>query len=152
MPFFLSFTTSILFTYLLLTKWVFLSSINIRSIENNYRTKTITMSAPIRILIIGMNAEINSKITATCNEDKSLSARGFIVSNNPESDVELIDVIKQKDYDAIILGQGLRKQIGWFERVESLVKNNTDLPTMEVGGRTVDSVRDALRANGVLIQ
>ncbi|CAF1360697.1 unnamed protein product [Didymodactylos carnosus] len=109
-----------------------------------------TMRIPVRILIIGMNAEINSTVTAGLNEDKSISARGFIVSNNPESDAELINVIKEQEYDAIILGKGLRIQDGWFERIESIVKRNSDVPVVEVQGRTADAVKEALQVNGIM--
>jgi hypothetical protein len=110
-----------------------------------------TMRIPVRILITGMNAEINSTVTAGVNEDKTMSARGFIVSNNPESDAELIDVIKQQEYDVIILGKGLRIHDGWFERIESIVKRNSNVSVVEVQGRTADAVKEALHVNGIIM-
>jgi hypothetical protein len=104
---------------------------------------------PVRILIVGMNAEINSRVVADLKEDKSISASGFIVSNNPESDATLINVIKEQEYDAIILGRGLRSQDGWFERIENIVKGKVNVPVLEVDGRTADAVKEALLVNGI---
>ncbi|CAF3869529.1 unnamed protein product [Adineta steineri] len=109
-----------------------------------------TTSTPVRLLIVGMNAEMNSKITAGLNDDKSISAHGFIVSNDSKSDAELINVIKEKKHDVIILGGGLRSQEGWLERIDSIVKENTDVHVLEINGRTVDAVKEALHVNGIL--
>ena len=80
---------------------------------------------------------------------KSISACGFIVSNNPESDAKLINVIKEQNYDVIVLGKGLRIQDGWFERIENIVKGETKVPVVEVQGRTADAVKEALQVIGI---
>ncbi|CAF1275279.1 unnamed protein product [Adineta ricciae] len=109
-----------------------------------------TLSEPVRILIVGINPETNAKIVGTVNEDKSILADGFVASNNPECDAELINVIKQSTYGAVILGGGLRAQQDWYERIQNIIKSNSDLPAVGVKGPTVNYVKEALTTIGVL--
>ncbi len=88
----------------------------------------------LSILIFGVEAKLAQSVSDRLR-GKGIDADSLGVSNTPESDAEIARIVSSKNWNGLIVGNAVRENPEWFERVKQIVNNvNPNIPVVYNNG------------------
>ncbi|CAF1599212.1 unnamed protein product [Didymodactylos carnosus] len=70
---------------------------------------------------------ITPSLVHSINNDlvsKGVDAKGLVVTNTPACDAEIARVVKEKDWNGLFIGYGVRHDQQWFDRIINVVNQS----------------------------
>jgi hypothetical protein len=78
--------------------------------------------SPLNILIFGVEVKLAQSVSQRLR-GKGIDTDSLGVSNTPERDAGIARTVSSKNWSDLIVGNGVRENSEWFERVKKIVNN-----------------------------
>ncbi|CAF1408077.1 unnamed protein product, partial [Didymodactylos carnosus] len=91
-------------------------------------TPQISFFASLNCIVNLVYGEYKDKVCYVsdfhCKVCKSVDAKGLVVTNTPACDAEIARVVKEKDWNGLFIGYGVRHDQQWFDRIINVVNQS----------------------------
>jgi UDP-N-acetyl-D-mannosaminuronic acid transferase (WecB/TagA/CpsF family) len=122
---------------------VFIMSAAVAS-RASFSSQLAANEKPLTILTMGCTPSLVYGIKAELDQYPGLRTVAIPISDSKESEAEIANACKNNDLDAIFVGYGVRGNPQWFQRVQSVLAQNTKAPIVKHAGAHSGAVLDAL--------